>query len=278
MWEKAFLKPNNLMFFKKTFSFVNKNIIWFLILAIPAAACFTLGGHPLSIVEFFVGMHEQIQSGDVTYTFFQIFHHFSILDFEKPLFILLIPVGLFFIGLIFSWVERAMKYNTMSLGSIRALLLDTLFITFPAGMSFVISVEVVGIIVSGAIALFSLLGNMWLWFGLSIAVAVFAYYVFINFVCYLVCWLPAMSMEGLKIFVALSLSARMTTKNHGKILITLLSAMILVVGLTFVVDLAGIVSYFVLCSILNMLMCIFLPVYCYTAYFKLADIPLGAKR
>lgn len=266
------------MFFRKTFGFVNKNIIWLLIMAIPAAACFTLGGHPLSMVEFFVGMGEQIQGGNVSYTFFQIFHHFSILDFEKPLYILLIPVGLFFLGLIFSWVERAMKYNTMSVGSIRALLLDTLFITFPAGICFVVSIELVGIIVSGFIALLSFVGNAWLWFGLSIAVATIAYYMFINFVCFLICWLPAMSMEGLKMFVALSLSARMTTKAHTKFLLTLLAVMVMVVGLVFVVDLAGIVSYFVLCSILNMLMCIFLPVYCYTAYFKLAEIPLGAKK
>ena len=266
------------MFLRKTFGFVNKNIIWLLIMSIPAAACFTLGGHPLSVVEFFIGMFEKIQSGNASYTLFEIFHHFSILDFEQPWFIVLIPVGLFFLGLIFSWVERAMKYNTMSFGSIRALLLDTLFITFPAGICFVVGIELVGIIVSGCIALFSFLGNVWLWFGLSIAVAVIAYYMFINFICYLICWLPAMSMEGLKMFVALSLSARMTTKAHGKFLITLLSAMILVIGLTFVVDLAGLASYIVLCSVLNVLMCLFLPAYCYTAYFKLSDIPLGAKR
>ncbi|MBQ9714861.1 MAG: hypothetical protein IJV77_00455 [Clostridia bacterium] len=266
------------MFLRKTIGFVNKNIIWLLIMAVPAAVCFTLGGHPLSIVEFFVGMFEKIQSGSVTYTFFEVFHHFSILDFERPLFILFIPVGLFFIGLIFSWVERAMKYNTITLGGIRALLLDTLFITFPIGVFFVVAVEVVGIVVSGFIALFAMLGNVWLWFGLSIAVAAIAYYLLINFVCYLICWPPAMSMEGLKIFVALSLSARMTTKAHNKFLITLLSVMLLVIGLTFVVDLAGIVSYVALCSLLNILMCVYLPVYCYTAYFKLADIPLGAKR
>ncbi|MBR2303271.1 MAG: hypothetical protein IKA42_05665 [Clostridia bacterium] len=271
-------KQYNLMFLKKTIGFANKNIIWLLLMSLPAAACFTLGGHPLSIVEFFVEMFEKIKMGNPTYTFFEVFHHFSILDFEQPLYILFIPVGLFFVGLIFSWVERAMKYNTMSIGSVRALLLDTLFITFPAGLLFVVFVELIGIIVTGFIALFAMLGNVWLWFGLSIAVAVVAYCMLINFVCYLVCWLPAMSMEGLKIFVALSLSARMTTKNHTKFLITLMSVMILVVGLTFVVDLAGIVSYVVLCSVLNILMCIYLPVYCYTAYFKLADIPLGAKK
>jgi len=266
------------MFLRKTIGFANKNIIWLLLMAIPAAACFTLGGHPLSIVEFFVDMFAKIKAGNPTYTFFEIFHHFSILDFEKPLFILFIPVGLFFIGLIFSWVERAMKYRTMSFGSIKTLLLDTLFITFPVGVFFVIAVELIVVIVTGFIALFAMLGNVWLWFGLSIAVAVIAYYIFINFVCYLICWLPAMSMEGLKMFVALSLSARMTTKSHTKFMITLMAVMVLVVGLTFVVDLAGIVSYVALCAVLNILMCIYLPVYCYTAYFKLADIPLGAKR
>lgn len=271
-------KQYNLMFLRKTIGFANKNIIWLLLMALPAAACFTLGGHPLSMVDFFVDMFAKIQEGNPTYTFFEIFHHFSILDFEKPLFILFIPVGLFFLGLIFSWVERAMKYRTMSFGNIKTLLLDTLFITFPVGVFFVISVELIGVIVTGFIALFAMLGNAWLWFGLSIAVAAVAYYMFINFVCYLICWLPAMSMEGLKMFVALSLSARMTTKAHLKFMLTLMSVMLLVVGLTFVVDLAGIVSYVALCSVLNVLMCIYLPAYCYTAYFKLADIPLGAKR
>ena len=69
-------------------------------MSIPAAACFTLGGHPLSVVEFFIGMFEKIQSGNASYTLFEIFHHFSILDFEQPWFIVLIPVGLFFLGLI----------------------------------------------------------------------------------------------------------------------------------------------------------------------------------
>jgi len=262
------------MYFRKTLGFANKNIIWLLLMSLPAATFFTLGGHPLSIVEFFVGMFEKIQIGETGYTFFEIFHHFSILDFERPLLMLFIPVGLFFVGVIFSWVERAIKYNTMTLGSIRGLILDALFITLPVGLLFIFIVEIVGVVVSGFIALFAMLGNVWLWFGLSIAATAILYYMLINFVCYLICWIPAMSMEGLKCFVAMSLSARMTTKTHNKFLLTLLFVMLLVVALTFAVDLVGVVSYVALTAVLNILMCIYLPVYCYTAYFKLAEIPL----
>lgn len=266
------------MFLNKTVKFVNKNIIFLLLLSLPAAACFTLGGQPLNLVEFFVEMVNKITVGDTSYTFLSIFNNFSILDFQNPLMMLFMLPGLFFMGIIFSLVERNMKYHTVSIGSIRSLLLDALFITLPAGILFVLLVEVVGLIVSGFIALFSLLGSVWLWFGLSLAVSLAAYYLLTSFICYLICWIPCVSMEGLKFFVAVSLSARMASKQHTKIFITVAAVMAAVIGLTYAVNLAGVISFVALCAVLNILLCLYLPAYCYTTYFQLADIPLGAKR
>ncbi len=266
------------MFLRKTIFYVNKNIIFLLLLSIPAAACFTLGGKPLSIVEFFVDMFGNIQSGQTGYSFYSIFINFSIIDFQKPLLILFMVLGWFFMGIIFSLVERNMKYHTISVGSFRSLLLDALFITLPAGILFVFIIELVGVIISGFIALFALLGHSWLWFGLSVGTTVIAYYIFISFMSYLVCWVPCISMEGLKFSMASSLSARMVSKQHTKIFATIGVIVLIQTGLVFAVNLAGIVSYFVLCAVLNMLMCMYLPAYCYNAYFKLADIPQGAKR
>ena len=38
------------MFLRKTIGFVNKNILVMLLLSLPGAVCFTLGGKPLWIV------------------------------------------------------------------------------------------------------------------------------------------------------------------------------------------------------------------------------------
>lgn len=266
------------MFLRKTIVYVNKNIIYLLLLSIPAAACFTLGGKPLSIVEFFIDMFNNVQSGNTGYSFYSIFINFSVIDFQKPWQLLFMAFGWFFMGIIFSLVERNMKYRTISMGSFRSLLLDALFITLPAGLFLVCLIEIIGIIISGFIALFALLGNGWLWFGASLVITLVAYYVAISFLSYLVCWVPCISMEGLKFFLASSLSARMVSKQHAKIFATIGIIMLVQTGLVFVVNLAGIVSYFALCAVLNVLMCLYLPAYCYNAYFKLADIPQGAKR
>lgn len=266
------------MFLRKTIGFVNKNILVMLLLSLPAAVCFTLGGKPLGIVEFFVEMFGNVAGGDTAYTFYAIFDNFSVIDFRQPWQIAFMLLGLFCLGLIFSLVERTMKYGSFSMGSVRSLLLDALFITFPVGVLFVLGVEIVGLVVSGLIALFALLGYGWLWFGLSLAATVIIYVVCASFICYLVCWIPCISMEGLKCFMAASLSARMASKRHVKIFATVGTVIAVVTVLTYFVNLAGVISYFALCAVLNILLSVYLPAYCYTAYFRLSDIPLGAKR
>ncbi len=266
------------MFLRKTIGFVGKNILILLLLSLPAAACLTIGGRTLSIINFFVEMFGNVASGDTAYTFYSIFNNFSVIDFNHPWQIAFILLGLFFFGLIFSLVERTMKYGFFSIGSIRSLLLDALFITLPVGVLFILSIEFAGLVVSGLIAVLAVFGNGWLWFGLSLAVTLIIYTVYVSFMCYFVCWIPNISMEGLKCFVAASLSTRMTSKYHGKIFITIAAAIIVVSALIYFVDLLGVISYFALCAVLNILMVIFLPSYCYMAYFSLSDIPLGAKK
>lgn len=266
------------MFLRKTIGYVNKNIIFMLLLSLLPAACFTFGGQAVNFVEFFVEMVQKIQSGNTGYTFFEIFNHFSIINIYQPWRLGIFVPGLFLMGIVFSLVERNMKYHTVSIGSFRSMMLDALCITLPAGLIFLLAVEVAGLIISGFVALFALLGSVWLWFALSLAMAIVVYFVLISFVSYLVCWLPCVSMEGIKFFMAASLSARMTSKNHGKILATVGITMLVEVGLVYVVNMAGIISYTALCAVMNVLMCMYLPSYCYTAYFRLSDIPMGAKR
>lgn len=266
------------MFLRKTIGFVNKNLLVLLLLSLPAAVCFTLGGRPLGPVDFFVKMFRNVAGGDTAYTFYEIFADFSIIDFRQPWQIAFMILGLFCLGLVFSLVERTMKYGSFSIGSIRSLLLDALFISLPVGLLFVLGVEIVGLVVSGLIALFALLGYGWLWFGLSLGATVIIYFCCASFICYLVCWVPCISMEGLKCFVAASLAARMVSKYHGRIFATVGTVIIVVTVLTYFVNLAGVISYFALCAVLNILLAVFLPAYCYTAYFRLSDIPLGAKK
>ncbi len=266
------------MFLRKTLHYTNKNILYLLLLSLPAAACFTLGGKPLTIIELFVKMFNGIKSGQTTFAFSEIFNSFSLIDIKRPLFALLFIAGIFLLGILFSVVERNMKYDTVTFGSIRAMLLDALFITLPAGLLFLFAVELVGLIASGFIALFSVFGFGWGWFVLSAISTLLIYYAFISFVCYLFCWIPCVSMEALKFFTAASLSSRMLSKFHTRIFLTVV-ALIVVLGVAvYFVTLAGLISYFSLCAVLNVLLCVFLPSYCYAAYFTTADIPLGAKK
>ena len=258
-----------------TLKYIRKHFIMVLLLSIVPAVLFMSFSQPIGIIKFFYDLF----SGNIdmkTAPLRQVLQFFTVVSFERTLlWLLTFFLAIFMMGVIYCLTERIMQFGTLRGISIKNLLKNCLLIIMPSSFLFMALAFIVGLIATSLVffIFWIIPGIAGTIVSLIVVTAVMA--VCCAYVALLLCWLGCMSIEGLNIFDAVSLSSRLCSAKQRRFFITVLSAFFVAQLASFLFSLIGGINLIAVNCVLSLLCCMTIPVYLNTIYLDLAEIPRG---